>query len=66
MARMTCPICRGETDPRKRLLESLCVAHYAELKPIDEATVRRVLDEGHRAWMAAMAARPTRRGCYRA
>lgn len=62
---MTCPLCRGETDPVRRQLESLCPEHYAALPPVDEATVRRALDEGLRARAAALAARPTRPGYYR-
>jgi hypothetical protein len=34
---MSCPICRGETDPRKLLLESRCAPHLAEVQlPSDE------------------------------
>lgn len=62
---MSCPECRGEANPRKRMLKSLCPAHYAEVSPIDEATVRRAIEEGLRARDAAIAAIPTRRGYYR-
>lgn len=62
---MSCPVCRGETDPRKRMLESLCAAHLAEVEPLDEETIRRAIDEGLRARNAAIAAAPTMRGYYR-
>ena len=62
---MTCPVCRGETDPRKRLLESLCDRHYAEVTPLDDATIRRAIEEGMRAAALARAAVPTMRGYYR-
>lgn len=51
---MTCPICRGETDPAKRVLETLCDAHLAEVKPLSEEEIEKAVEEGQRAYRAAI------------
>ena len=62
---MSCPQCRGETDPRRRLLESLCQKHRAQLQAIDEQRVRKVIEEGMLDARAVRAAIPMMPGYYR-
>jgi hypothetical protein len=49
----TCPVCRGEKDPAKLLLESLCEKHYAEVKVPTEEEMREALEQGRRDAAAA-------------
>jgi hypothetical protein len=48
-----CPVCRGETDPRKLLLETRCAPHLAEVKPVSRSAIKRAIREGMAAARAA-------------
>jgi hypothetical protein len=63
---MGCPECREETDPRRRLLESLCPEHQAQVQAVDEEALRRAIEQGMSDARAVRAQLPTLPGYYRA
>jgi len=58
MPESSCPVCRGEADPVKLSLQSLCEAHLAKVQPLSEEQVKAALEEGLRARAEAIAATP--------
>ena len=53
---MTCPVCRGETDARKLLLEARCAPHLAEVRLPSEEELQAAWEQGMKDAEAVRAA----------